>query len=90
MHPGSFWVFSLLILIVDAQAPPGPWDRFNFAPTNRTVRPKALHTSSGNVVTPDQLIPPNDGSATLVGNGSYLVLDFGQEVGSQLCFISDH
>ncbi|KAG6901133.1 hypothetical protein C0995_016691 [Termitomyces sp. Mi166 len=79
MHP--LWLFSLLCFSANARAPPGPWDRFNYAPLNRTVRPKVFRGSGGNVETPEQLVPPHDGSATLIGNGSYVVLDFGQEVG---------
>ncbi|KAG6869116.1 hypothetical protein C0993_001681 [Termitomyces sp. T159_Od127] len=86
MHLGSLWIlsFSLLFISVDARAPPGPWDRFNFAPSSRIVRPEGLHSSGGNVEAPEQLVSPHDGSATLLGNGSYIVLDFGQEVRSQL------
>ncbi|KAG5342677.1 hypothetical protein C0989_010645 [Termitomyces sp. Mn162] len=86
MHLGSLWIlsFPLLFSNIDARAPPGPWDGFNFAPLSRNVRPKALHSSGGNVEALDQLVPPHDGSATLIGNGSYFVLDFGQEVGGEV------
>ncbi|KAG6897894.1 hypothetical protein C0992_009378 [Termitomyces sp. T32_za158] len=86
MHLGSLWIlsFSLLFFGAAARAPPGPWDSFNFAPSSRVVRPKVLHSSSGDVETPEQLVPPHDGSATISGSGSYLVLDFGQEVGGRV------
>ncbi|KAF8060784.1 glycoside hydrolase family 78 protein [Lyophyllum atratum] len=65
----------------DARAPSGPWDAFNYAPSSRNVRPTAVHSVHGRVQGSDRLVAPRGGSATLTGNGSYLVLDFGQEVG---------
>ncbi|KAG6827972.1 hypothetical protein H0H92_009798 [Tricholoma furcatifolium] len=77
-------------LQANCRAPTGPWDNFNYAPSSRTVRPKFLHSSSGKVQAPEQLVPPNDGSATFIENGSYIVLDFGQEVGGMVSFTVDN
>lgn len=53
---------------------------FNPAPTSRTVRPTAVHSTHGTVAGADGL-----GAAgapiELSGTGSYVVLDFGREVG---------
>ncbi|KAF9462412.1 glycoside hydrolase family 78 protein [Collybia nuda] len=67
-----------------AVAPPGPWDAFNFAPSSRTVLPKTIHSVHGLVQDSRQLVTSSRGQATLNGNGSYVVLDFGQEVGGVL------
>ncbi|KAF9456654.1 glycoside hydrolase family 78 protein [Collybia nuda] len=67
-----------------AVAPPGPWDAFNFAPPTRTVLPKAIHSIHGLVQDSRQLVASNKGQAIFNGNGSYVVLDFGQEVGGVL------
>ncbi|KAI0742508.1 Six-hairpin glycosidase [Daedaleopsis nitida] len=64
---------------VGASAPPGPWDAFNFAPKSRTVAPTAIKEVSGHVQNPQHLV--TKGSATIVGNGSWVALDFGIEVG---------
>ncbi|KAG6857688.1 hypothetical protein H0H87_004104 [Tephrocybe sp. NHM501043] len=83
MHLRPFFVFylSVLFLNAEARAPAGPWDKFNYAPSSRTVRPKAVYSSYGKVQNPQQLIVSHDGSTILDGHGSYVVLDFGQEVG---------
>lgn len=65
----------------DARAPSGPWDAFNYAPSSRTVHPKAVRSVHGSVQNSAQLVASRRGHATLTGNGSYVVLDFGQEVG---------
>ncbi|KAG6907561.1 hypothetical protein DXG01_008443 [Tephrocybe rancida] len=87
MYRRLFLVFVFchcLILDVDARAPSGPWSEFNYAPSSRIVRPKVLHSSNGRVRNPERLLASQDGSAVLDGNGSYVVLDFGQEVGGQI------
>lgn len=72
----------LLPLSVVALAPPGPWDKFNFAPTSKVVFPSAIHGVDGNVENAGRIVG-GSGSATLVGS-SALTLDFGVEVRS--CF----
>jgi hypothetical protein len=69
---------SLIALQAFAVAPKGPWDQFNFAPNNRTNFPVTIRSTHGNVTNALNLL--GSGSATLTGNGSFLVVDFGQEV----------
>lgn len=72
-------VLFVIITTCTGLAPPGPWDKFNYAPSSRDVGPKAIHSTNGDVQGPSSLL--KTGTATLSGNGSYVVLDFGQEVG---------
>lgn len=58
-----------------AAAFPGSWDQYNFSPTSRTVYPASILSSSGT------FISNYPGTATLKGNGSQLIFDFGKEVG---------
>lgn len=65
-----------------SRAPAGPWDAFNFAPSNRTFTAQSVRSIVGQVDGADNLIgnaTTTDG-ATFTGNGSYVVLDFGKEV----------
>ncbi|KZT68695.1 glycoside hydrolase family 78 protein [Daedalea quercina L-15889] len=59
-------------------APSGPWDAFNFAPASRTVYPRSIREYSGNVTSASSIL--SNGSLTLSGDESYVVLDFGYEV----------
>jgi hypothetical protein len=68
-----------LLSVVLGSSPKGPWDKFNYAPSSRTVWPTAIHSSNGNVQNAAKLVQ-NAGSATLTGNGSWVALDFGVEV----------
>ncbi|TFK33098.1 Six-hairpin glycosidase [Crucibulum laeve] len=61
-------------------APTGPWDNFNLAPKSKTVYPAAIHSTNGTVENVQRLIQ-NRGSATLSGQGSWVALDYGVEVG---------
>ncbi|KAH7922494.1 glycoside hydrolase family 78 protein [Leucogyrophana mollusca] len=61
-------------------APSGPWDAFNISPKSKTIYPKAIHTVEGSVQNPLNLLS-SAGGATLSGNGSWVALDFGMEVG---------
>ncbi|KAG6847181.1 hypothetical protein H0H93_009635, partial [Arthromyces matolae] len=63
-----------------ARAPSGPWDSFNYAPKSKTVYPKAIHSTNGTVIN-SELLVDNSGSATIIGSGSWVALDFGIEVG---------
>ncbi|KAI0312129.1 Six-hairpin glycosidase [Amylostereum chailletii] len=63
-----------------AAAPAGPWDDFNYSPESRTVYPTAIYRVNGTVENASNLAG-NQGSATLLGNNSYVTLDFGKEVG---------
>jgi hypothetical protein len=71
---------ALLLLAIQALAvaPSGPWDQFNFAPKNRTSHPITIRSTQGNVSNAQDLL--GSGSATLTGSGSFIVVDFGQEV----------
>ncbi|KXN92438.1 hypothetical protein AN958_07997 [Leucoagaricus sp. SymC.cos] len=82
-----FITLSFLALRVLAAAPAGPWDRFNFAPKSRTSRPVTIHSVQGNVLSAHDLL--GNGSATLTGNGSFIVIDFGQEVGGRVFLTID-
>ncbi|KIJ64349.1 glycoside hydrolase family 78 protein [Hydnomerulius pinastri MD-312] len=75
-----FVIFSCYFALVLGVAPAGPWDAFNLAPKSKTVYPKAIYTTEGSVETPESLVT-SSGSTTLTGNGSWVALDFGQEVG---------
>lgn len=64
------------------RAPAGKWDRFNFSPASRTVRPTAVYTTTGSVTNASLLVSkPGKARTALVGAGSSVTLDFGQEVG---------
>lgn len=69
-------------------APSGPWDAFNYAPSTRIVRPVFVHSTIGTVVGTLDLVNDSTGNATLSGNGSYVALDFGKEVGRYFVFFS--
>ncbi|KAJ6484860.1 Six-hairpin glycosidase [Mycena sanguinolenta] len=72
--------FCFLAPTTLALAPAGPWDAFNFAPKSKTVYPAAIREVEG-TVTNSQGLVNNSGSATLNGQGTYITLDFGVEVG---------
>jgi hypothetical protein len=56
-----------------------PWQAYNLAPLSRTVRPAAVYATHGTVQNPADML---SGQPTrLAGQGSYIVLDFGKEVG---------
>ncbi len=56
-----------------------PGDAYNESPTTRTVAPTSIYTVSGSVSNPNNLL---SGQPTrLSGNNSYVVVDFGKEVG---------
>jgi hypothetical protein len=58
-----------------APAFPGVWEKYNYSPTSRTVRPTRI-------LNPDTSFLSNfPGTAELKGNGSQLIFDFGKEVG---------
>ena len=69
------------VLRVLGTAPSGPWDAFNLAPASKTVYAQTIYGVTGTVDNADALAN-NTGSATLVGDGSYVTLDFGYEVRS--------
>ncbi|EKM79027.1 hypothetical protein AGABI1DRAFT_40786 [Agaricus bisporus var. burnettii JB137-S8] len=80
----SFIAFTLIAAGAFGLAPPGPWDRFNIAPKDRISRPTIIHSIEGNVRNADALI--GSGTATFNGNGSFVTLDFGLEVGGRVFF----
>ncbi|MEV5751542.1 alpha-L-rhamnosidase C-terminal domain-containing protein [Actinoallomurus sp. NPDC052308] len=56
-----------------------PWDAYNLSPKTRTVRPAAIYTTNGTVTNPSAVL---SGETTRIsGNGSYVTLDFGKDVG---------
>ncbi|KAG6908504.1 hypothetical protein DXG01_004438 [Tephrocybe rancida] len=91
--PSGFFFIVLLEFVapVHARAPAGPWDEFNFAPTSKTVYPRAIHSSNGDVGNAQTLIGNSgSGSATLSGKGSWVALDFGVEVGGLISLNFDN
>ncbi|KAL5523451.1 hypothetical protein ACEPAG_7624 [Sanghuangporus baumii] len=71
---------SLLTAIALASAPRGPWDAFNYAPEGRLVRPTGVFQTVGSVNNATELLSET-GAASVTGNGSWVTLDFGKEVG---------
>ena len=62
-----------------ATPPAGALAALNYAPTSRTVAPKAVYSTAGSVANPTNVL---SGAATRIsGSGSALTLDFGEEVG---------
>lgn len=60
-------------------APPGAIEELNLSPTSRTVRPVAVHSTSGSVTDPQNVL---SGQPTrLSGTSSSITVDFGKEVG---------
>ncbi|THV05163.1 hypothetical protein K435DRAFT_961542 [Dendrothele bispora CBS 962.96] len=80
---------SLFISTVWGLAPSGPWDQFNFAPASRVVTPQSVFQVVGSVDGAQELVSGQDGQATLSGDGSYVVLDFGKEVGGRVSLTVD-
>ncbi|KAF7372711.1 Six-hairpin glycosidase [Mycena sanguinolenta] len=76
----AFLWLSLLAPTALGLAPAGPWDAFNFAPKSKTVYPASIREQEGTVTNSQRLVN-NAGSATLNGQGTYVTLDFGVEVG---------
>jgi hypothetical protein len=54
----------------------GPWDKYNYSPTNRTVSPITIYSTDFDQISS---FPPSN-PVILAGNGSTLVFDFGKEV----------
>ncbi|KAF8890923.1 Six-hairpin glycosidase [Infundibulicybe gibba] len=78
--PNYLGVVAIPVYSVWALAPSGPWDAFNFAPNSKTVYPTAIHSSHGTIQNVQRLVS-NQGSATITGQGSWVALDYGVEVG---------
>src|SRR5690349_5802658 len=51
----------------------------NYSPTSRTVSPVAVYATSGTVTNPNNVL--SGLSTRISGTNSYIVLDFGKEVG---------
>ncbi len=71
-------LYFLLLPVVLAVAPGGPWDRFNYAPESKTIYPQDVYKIVGSVSGGSKLVG-NIGSATLSPK-SWIALDFGIEV----------
>ena len=54
-------------------------DDYNLSPSSRTLAPVAVQRIYGEVSSSDQIL--SGGTTTIKGMGSYIVLDFGKEVG---------
>jgi hypothetical protein len=54
-------------------------DDYNLSPSSRTLAPVAVQRIQGGVSSSDQML--SGGTTTIKGMGSYIVLDFGKEVG---------
>jgi Bacterial alpha-L-rhamnosidase 6 hairpin glycosidase domain len=53
--------------------------KYNYAPATRTVHPVAVFKTNGSVVNAQNVL--NGDATAITGNGAYIVLDFGKEVG---------
>jgi hypothetical protein len=58
---------------------PAASDPNNLAPASRTVKPVSVHATAGTVTAPENLVTGD--TTRLSGKDSYVVLDFGKEVG---------
>ncbi|PFH51501.1 glycoside hydrolase family 78 protein [Amanita thiersii Skay4041] len=88
----SLYLLAALLLYVApiyGVAPAGPWDQFNFAPPSRTARPVTVHSTDGMIQGASNLVTDPRQSAVLRSAGSFVVLDFGQEVGGMVSFSID-
>jgi hypothetical protein len=56
-----------------------PDDDYNLSPSSRTLSPVAVQRINGGVSSSDQIL--TGGTTTIKGMGSYIVFDFGKEVG---------
>ncbi|PFH47431.1 glycoside hydrolase family 78 protein [Amanita thiersii Skay4041] len=65
-------------------APSRPWDQLNFAPPSRTVRPVTVRSTDGLIQGASNLVTDPQQSAIFRSAGSFVVLDFGQEVGGMV------
>ncbi|MCD9021537.1 hypothetical protein [Cohnella silvisoli] len=73
-------LFSMITIPIFATtASAAVWDQYNLAPTTRTVSPISIYATNGTVQNPNNII--TGGAALILGAGSYVVLDFGKEVG---------
>ncbi|KAJ7888543.1 glycoside hydrolase family 78 protein [Mycena olivaceomarginata] len=79
-----FYPLIISIPLCAALAPNGPWDAFNYAPESRVVKPVSVRTVSGTVEGADGLVQDSSAQATFTGDSSYVVLDWGKEVGGIL------
>ncbi|KAI0075162.1 glycoside hydrolase family 78 protein [Panus rudis PR-1116 ss-1] len=73
-------ICALFLGLTRGLAPHGPWDAFIYAPNSRTVLPKSIRTSAGDVRNLQNLLF-NNGTTVLSGKQSYVTLDFGIEIG---------
>ncbi|KAJ6555942.1 Six-hairpin glycosidase [Mycena capillaripes] len=80
MRSTFLFICCSLLAPVLGLAPKGPWDAFNYAPKSKTVYAAAIREVEGTVTNPQGLVN-NAGSATFTGQGTWLTLDFGVEVG---------
>ncbi|KAK0472524.1 Six-hairpin glycosidase [Armillaria novae-zelandiae] len=80
-------LYFLLLPVVLALAPGGPWDTFNYAPKSKTVYPQDVYKTVGSVSGGSKLVG-NTGSATLSPK-SWIALDFGIEVGGLISLSFD-
>ncbi len=83
----SLFVVVTVVAIVgtcstSAGATSAPWDQYNLAPSSRTVGPVSVFTASGSIVNPSSVLSGQP--TTIMGNNSYIVLDFGKEVGGYI------
>ncbi|KAJ7653391.1 glycoside hydrolase family 78 protein [Mycena rosella] len=71
-------------MLCAALAPKGPWDAFNYAPASKIVKPVSVRSISGQVQGAQRLVQDSNAQATFTGNSSFVVLDWGKEVGGLL------
>lgn len=74
----------LLSPLCVALAPKGSWDAFNYSPASKIVKPVSIRSISGDVRGAQGLVQNSKAQATFTGNSSFVVLDWGKEVGKSL------
>ncbi|KAJ7253282.1 glycoside hydrolase family 78 protein [Mycena rebaudengoi] len=79
----------LLPTLCVALAPKGPWDAFNYAPASKIVKPVSIRSVSGDVSGAEGLVESSAAQVTFTGDGSFVVLDWGIEVGGLLSLTID-
>jgi hypothetical protein len=81
---------KLLLLFTVAIVVCSPWEQYILVPESRTIKPVAVYKVQGIIEDPENIL--HDRPTTFLRPGSYLILDFGKEVGGivSLHFADSH
>lgn len=80
----TLWALVVVAIIclsdfIMANPFPGPWQRYIHSPESRTVYPKSIYRTQGNVSDAEAMLnPQSTKGALLQGGNSFITLDFGQ------------